>query len=293
VVKRNSHNPDVMKTYLVPVDFSHASTHAAEFAAELSKQTNVEHIILLNAYYVSPYETVLPNPDMVLLREEEIEQNAAERIKKLEQLKKRLSKLARPGVEISIHLNRSHLLRAVVENVINKNADIVILGSKGNSSRDDSQIGSHVVKISKASPVPVIVVPPAYKFEPIKRVVVACDFNKVNETVPLEELKKLLDRRKSELLVVNIDNETKHLQQDTERMAEETALHIMLKPYHPQYYYINNTDIINSILQFASDNNAQLVIALPHKYSFFQSLLHNSVSQQLAESAAVPVLLLK
>src|ERR1700761_2038882 len=102
-----------MKTYLIPIYFSHASTHAAEFAAALSHQTNVEHIILLNAYYVSPYETMLPNPDMVLLREEEIEQNAADRIKKLEHLKKHLSKLVRPGVEISTHLNRSHLLRAV------------------------------------------------------------------------------------------------------------------------------------------------------------------------------------
>ncbi|MDB5116185.1 MAG: Nucleotide-binding universal stress protein UspA family [Mucilaginibacter sp.] len=282
-----------MKTYLVPIDFSHASIHAAEFAAELSKQTNVETILLLNAYYVSPYETMLPNPDMVLLREEEIESNAADRIKKLDHLKNKLSKLVRPGVEIITHLNRSHLLRAVIENSLNRNVDLVILGSKGNSSKDDSQIGSHVIKISKASPVPVIVVPPAYDFENVKRVVVACDFNKVKETVPLEALKRLLDKKKFELLIVNIDNETKHLAGDAERMAEETSLHAMLKQYHPKYYYLNNTDIINGILQFATDHDAQLVIALPHKYSFFQSLLHDSVSQKLAESAAVPVLLLK
>lgn len=282
-----------MKTYLVPIDFSHASTNAANFAAELSKQTSVEHIILLNAYYVSPYETMLPNPDMVLLREEEIEQNVADRLKNLERLKTRLAKLVRPGVKISTHLNRSHLLRAVIENSVSKNADLVILGSKGNTSKDDSQIGSHVIKISKNSPVPVIVVPPTYTFEGIKRVVVACDFNQVKETVPVEALKKLLDRKKAELIVVNIDNETKHLAGDAERKAEETALHRMLKDYHPQYYYINNPDIISGILTFAADNDAQLVIALPHKYSFFQSLLHDSVSQRLAESASVPVLLLK
>lgn len=282
-----------MKTYLVPIDFSHASTHAAEFAAELSKQTNVEHIVLLNAYYVSEIETMLPSPDMVQLLEEQVEQEAAKRIKKLEHLKHKLSKLVREGVEISVHLNRSHLLRAVIENVETKNADLVILGSKGNTSKSDSQIGGHVVKISKASPVPVIVVPPAYNFESIKRVVVACDFDKVKETVPLEALKRLLDRKKYELLVVNIDKESRHLAGDAERMAEETALYGMLKQYNPKYSYVNNTNVINGILQFATDNNAQLVIALPHKYSFFQSLLHDSVSQQLAESAAVPVLLLK
>ncbi|MDB5031134.1 universal stress protein, partial [Mucilaginibacter sp.] len=215
------------------------------------------------------------------------------RIKKLEHLKHKLSKLVREGVKITTHLNRSHLLRAVVENVVAKIVDVVILGSKGNSSKDDSHIGSHVVNISKASPVPVIVVPPAYNFKTIERIVVACDFNKVKETVPLEALKKLLDRKKFELLIVNIDNETKHLAGDAERRAEETVLHGMLKQYHPKYYYINNQNVINGILQFAADNNAQLVIALPHKYSFFQSILHDSVSQRLAESAAVPVLLLK
>lgn len=282
-----------MKTYLVPIDFSHASVHAAEFAAALSMRTNVEHIILMNAYYVSPYETMLPNPDMVLLREEEIEQNAADRIKKLENLKHKLISKVRVGVEISVHLNRTHLLRAVVENVINKNVDVVLLGSKGNTSKDESQIGSHVIRISKASPVPVIVVPPAYNFVDIKRVVVACDFNKIKETMPIAPLKRLLDKKKTELLVVNVDNDTKHMAGDADRMAEETALHLMLKDYDPKYYYINNADIINGILEFASNNKAQLVIALPHKYSFFQSLLHDSVSKRLAENAAVPVLLLK
>jgi nucleotide-binding universal stress UspA family protein len=282
-----------MKTYLVPIDFSKASANTAEFAAALSHHTDVQHIILLNAYYVSPYETMLPNTDMVQLTEEDVEANVADRLMKLNALKESLYKHVRPGVKISIHLNRSHLLRAVIENSINKDVDLVIMGSKGNSSADDSQVGSHVIKISKASPVPVIVVPPSYSFETINRVVVACDFNKVTETMPLEALKKLLSRKNFDLLVVNVDNKGRHNEGDAQRMAEETALYEMLKHFNPSYYYISETNIIDGILRFAAGHDAQLVIALPHKYSFLQSLVHNSVSQQLAENAAVPVLLLK
>jgi len=282
-----------MKTYLVPVDFSKTAVHAAEFAAALSHQTDVKHIILLNAYYVSVYETMLPNPDMVLVRDEEIEQNAADRLKKLEEFKIELSGKVRPGVEISVHLNRSHLVRAVVENAIRKNADLVIIGSKGNSSNDDAKIGSHVAKIAKTSPVPVIVVPPAYNIENISRVVVACDFKKVTEIDALEPLMKLLQKKKFDLLVVNINNKTNGSTSNAEQMAEGTALYEALKQHDPKYYFINEADIINGILQFAKHNNAQIVIALPHKYSFLQSLLHTSVSQQLLESSAVPVLLLK
>jgi len=113
-----------MKTYLVPIDFSKASVHAAQFAAALSHQTDVEHIVLLNAYYVTVYETTLPNSDMVMVSNEDVEANAAERIRNLEHLKKQLESQVRPGVEISTHLNRTHLVRAVVENVATKNADL-------------------------------------------------------------------------------------------------------------------------------------------------------------------------
>lgn len=282
-----------MKTYLIPVDFSKASINAAEYAADLSHHTNVDHIILLNAYYVSLYETTLPSPDMVMLREEDIEQNAADRISKLEHLKQELLQKVRPGVKISIHLNRSHLLRAVVENAISKNVDLVILGSRGNTSNEDTQIGSHVIKIAKVSPVPMIIVPPDYDFETVSRIVVAIDFNKVKDTVPLEALKRLLNKKHADLLVVNVDDKGKHTDKDAQRMAEETTLHTMLKQYGPKYFYLHQSDIINGILHFAAEKDAQLVIALPHKYSFFQSLLHTSVSHKLAESSAVPVLLLK
>ncbi len=281
-----------MKTYLVPIDFSKAGSHAADFAAALSHQTDVDHIILLNAYYVSVYETMLPNPDMVLVKEEEIEQNAADRLKKLEEFKAEMYKKVRPGVEISTHLNRSHLLRAVVENANSRGAGLVILGSRGNSSNDDAKIGSHVVRVSKASPVPVIVVPPAFQIQNINRVVVACDFSKVTEADSLDALKKLLSRKNFDLLVVNINTKA-NKDGNAEAIAKETALYETLKQYSPKYYFINQADIINGILHFAAEHDAQLVIALPHKYSFLQSLLHNSVSQQLLESAVVPVLLLK
>jgi len=282
-----------MKTYLVAIDFSAASGHAADFAAALSHQTEVEHIILLNAYYVSVYETMLPNPDMVLVRDEEIEQNAADRWKNLKEFAAKLAKKVRPGVEISTHLNRSHLLRAIVENAITKNADLVILGSKGNSSNDDAKIGSHVVSVAKACPVPVIVVPPVYKIKNVSRVVIACDFKQVTEAAPLASLISLLNRRKFIPLVVNTDNKAGGGAEDAGKAAAGTALYDALKSYSPEYYFINNPDIINGILRFAKEHDAQAVIALPHKYSFLQSLLHTSMSQQLLQSAAVPILLLK
>lgn len=282
-----------MKTYIVPIDFSDTSIHAAEFTALLTNQTDVADIFLLHSYHVSIYESVLPTPDMTIPSEEEIKEQVIERTKKLEHIRTQMYKQVRKGVTIHVHISRSPLVRAIIETINKKNGDIVILGSNGSNNGDISHIGSNVINISKLSPVPVIVVPPACCYEPIKRVVMACDFNKVKDSMPLEPLKRLLQRHDIELQVVNIDKEAKHKNVDPEQLAEETVLHNMLQEYHPRYYYNSESDIINGILDFAKGHHAQMVIALPHKYSFFQSLLHSSVSRQLTIRSAVPVLLLK
>jgi nucleotide-binding universal stress UspA family protein len=282
-----------MKTYIVPVDFSTTSMHAAEYAAMLSKQTDVTKIVLLHSYYVSVYQSVLPTPDMVILTDDVIEDEADDRLKQLKHLRSKLLKEVRDGVEIKIKVSRETLTRSIIETLAEENADVVILGSNGNSSDHSSHVGINAINISKLSPAPVIVIPPVCCYEPVKRVVMACDFQKITESFPLESLRNLLERHDVELLVVNIDKQAKHKGADPQQLAEESVLHKMLKEYHPKYFFNESDDVINGILDFARKHKAEMVIALPHKYSFFQSLLHNSVSSGLTVHSAIPVLLLK
>jgi nucleotide-binding universal stress UspA family protein len=293
MVKRIIFNLTAMKTYLVPIDFSDAALNAARFAAELSKQTNAEHIILMNAYYISPYETMLPDTNLMMLREQEIEENVTDRINQLEKLKKKLQREVRSGVQIHTRLMRSHLLRAVVDTVMTDQVDMVFMGSKGNSTAGQPGIGSHVVKVSKASPAPVMVIPPGYHYQLIDKAVIACDFIQIKESLPIATLHKLLGEQAIQLLVVNVDNDGKHANANPRQLAEETALHGMLESFYPQYYYIHSPSIISGILNFAGEHQARMVIALQHRYSFLRSLVHSSISGQLASTSAVPVLLLK
>lgn len=286
-------NDVLMKTYIVPVDFSATSVHAAEYAALLSRQTDVKLILLLHSYYVSLYQSVLPTPDMVIITEEETEAEAEERLGQLKHLRSKLLKTVREGVEIETKVSRQPLTRSVLESLADDNIHIVIIGSNGSTDECESHVGLNAINISKLSPAPVIVVPPACCYEPVKRVVMACDFQKITDRFPLEGLQRLLQRHDAELLVVNIDRQAKHKNADPEQLAQESVLHTMLKDYHPKYYYNESDDVINGILGFAKKHGAQMVIALPHKYSFFQSLLHDSVSKGLTVRSAVPVLLLK
>jgi nucleotide-binding universal stress UspA family protein len=282
-----------MKTLLIPTDFSPTARHAAFYAAELCKQNDIGRLILLNSFYGSIYENIFPSPDFVVISEEEIQSKIDERTQSLEALKNELALSTGSEVIIETHLSRLSLNRAILRLIEDESVDMVIVGSNGTGASEDSEIGENAVTISRICPVPVIIVPPTGNFQSLKRVVLACDFKKVTETIPLKTLKSILKMPSIELLVVNVDPEGRNNQWDPELIAEQTDLHQLLKCFNPKYYFTSHSDTISGIIDFATRREAQLIIALPKKYSFFESILHSSISKKLAIHSPLPVLLLK
>ncbi|WP_421940674.1 universal stress protein [Pedobacter sp.] len=275
-----------MSTYLVPVDFSKTADHAAKYAARLSWAMNDAKIILLNAYYVSEYESILPTPDLIVTTDDHIADEIIRRRDALTRLKEKLLEI-NPNADIELSLTRETILRSIIDRVNEEPIDLIIIGSNGKKAKEESDIGSNAIKVSKASPVPVLVVPPKADYQSIRKVILACDFKKVKEVIPMHALKNILSKHAIELLVLNI-NSGNPVDSD-----EAHFLHDMLKDFNPQYHYAEHPDMIKGIVKFAKAEEAQLLIALPKKYSFFENLLHQSVSQKLTIKSHVPVLLLK
>jgi len=281
-----------MKTILVPTDFSKDATEAAKYAAELGKYIGSSRILVLNSFYVSIYESILPSVNFIQLSNEEITQKQESILRRLRALKARLEFLVHgSNIVIDYHLSNLPLLRSIHQAIDDQEVDLIIIGSTGENAKEESLIGRNTIAIAKTSMVPVIVCPSQTKFTPIKKVILACDFKKVTDTIPLNELEKVLNRTKAELLVLNVDPHGHHLK--PEAVSEVSALQQMLKDFSPKYHYTDDIDTIDSIIQFADTQNAQLIIALPKRYSFLQGLMHNSISQKLALNSKTPVLILK
>ncbi len=281
-----------MKTYLVPTDFSASSVAAAHYAAALSKQTGVARLILLHAYYVSPFEDVLPSTDFIQLAPKDIEESCRLKIIELNDIKAELQRVVNASVEIKVQLSRLPLLRSILEVLGENEIDLLVLCSNNNPKEEETHAGRNIIEISKISPVPVLVVPNKAVAEPLKAIVLVCDFKKVTEAIPQQKLKKVWDSLNAELLVVNIDKGL-HNNQDPKMLAEESALYKMLEPYQPQYFFIDHTDTIQGIVDFAARHQAQMIVVLLKKHNFFQSFLYSNIAKELTVKSSVPVLLLK
>lgn len=281
-----------MTTYLIPTDFSSSSVAAAHYAARLSTQTGVTKLILLHAYNVSTFENILPSTEFTQLVPHDVEENIRLKTKELDDIKAELRNIVNENVEVEIQLSRLPLLRAILEVQEKTPIDLLVLCSKS-ISEEDATFSRNIINISKISPAPVLVVPAKAIAGPLKKIVLACGFKEKKDVAPLQKLKKVLDVFDVELLVVNTDVKASHQNKSPKILAEESGLDEMLKAFNPQYYFIDHPDTARRIVDFATENQAQLIISLPGKYSFFQSFWHNSFSNILTVKSSVPVLLLK
>ena len=282
----------VMRTYLIPTDFSASSVASAHFAAALSRQTGVTRLILLHAYHITTFENVMPTAEFVQLMPDDIDENCRLKLAELNDIKAELQQVVNAGVEIEIVLSRLPLLRAILAVEEDTYVDLLILCADDDENQN-SQVGRNIIQISRKSEVPVLVVPQKATAATLRKIVLACDFKNIKEAIPQEKLKKVWTLLNARLLVVNVDQRKMHENKDPKMIAEESVLAEMLQDYNPEYHFIKHPDTIQGIVDFAEEHDAQIIISLPKRYSFFQSFMRDSISSRLTIKSKIPVLLLK
>lgn len=279
-----------MKTFLIPVDFSETSSNAIRYALEMMKDVDVSRIILLKTLYRSYYEQILPSADFVQLSATDIENERIEVDRQLEELTAKLKVKCKPSVEVEIVTSELPLLRSVVELIEDRKADLLILGCDDPNEAEESYIGQLIIPITKASPVPVLVIPAQVSYAKITTTLIPCDFRKVSRLAVLQGLNSPLAWLQPELVILNVDRRQEYLNQEQDHLR---SLKPLLEGYTYSIHYAAEADIVSGILNFADTRNVQMITALPGKYSFFATLTHKSTTEALALNARHPVLILK
>ncbi len=274
-----------MKTIIIPTDFSETAKNAALYAISFARQMNSTKIILYNAYQAPPVIDV--NMAMVETVDIGLLQKGSEQ--GLESFMHRLAPLCE-GIEL-VTVSDYGMVAADIQEVCDKySADVIVMGVTGIGKLAETLIGSYAVDVSRHAEVPVIIVPPGAKFTPIKEIMLACDFSKVLETIPLEPVKKVLDATAAKLFVVNIDHNNKHFKPDTP--YESLMLNTMLHVYNPEYHFLDDKDFVGAINRVALEKQVDLIITIPKKMGWFDHLFKRSHTSLLAFHSHVPLMVI-
>jgi nucleotide-binding universal stress UspA family protein len=274
-----------MKTILVPTDFSDTAMNAAAYALPLAKQLGMDRIVLYNAYQapvsVDPMVPTVQLLDMDLMKKSS-EEGLADFKAKLQQ---------QPDGDVPIDTFSEYNVLTGGINDLSKavQAGLIVMGITGGGAVTETLIGSNAVSVSLHSHIPVVIVPPNASFKKINKVLLACDFKQVLATTPIQPLKALLDGTAAKLHVLHVNTPN---EKAIDLSFENMVLDGLLKTYQPEYHFVNNDSFTDGINHFADNNQIDLIITMPKKHGFFESLFKKSHTKKLAFHSHLPLMVM-
>ncbi len=268
-----------MKYILVATDFSPAAENALNYAADMAMAVHAK-IAIFHVYQLPVVYTELPVAPEVALVMKDAEAS-------LNTLREKVLFRFEARVEVEIAL-RSGGFFEELESVCNFfEPYVVVMGSQGSTAADRFLFGGHTVYAMQHLQWPLITVPPKAKFLFIHNIGLACDFNNVVESIPIDELKILVDDFKASLHILNIGKSTEF---SPNLVFESALLQEMLLSMKPEYHFITNDNVDEGIIQFAEDHKIDLLIVLPKRHSLLARLVRRSHTKQIVLHSHVPVL---
>lgn len=274
-----------MKTILVPTDFSATAKNAAIYALGLGRQIGATKVILYNAYQV-PVTIDPAMPVMQLVNMDELKGISESG---LQNLKNQLSSNIGEGIELETLGEFAVLTTSIDDVCTRKEADLVVMGITGSGGQfEEIFIGSNTVSVVNHTKVPVLIVPATVQYKPVEEILMVCDFKKVEESTPVMPIKNILKDTHAKLLVLNVSGAKTEQAEETARQKE--ILDRLLQEYNPEYHFINSNDFTEAVNDFSDNNMVDMIITIPKKHGFFESIFRRSHTKQLAFHTHVPLL---
>jgi nucleotide-binding universal stress UspA family protein len=274
-----------MKTLVVPTDFSSVSVNALNYAVDMAQAINAG-IVLLHVYNVPVAFTDGPVSPVTVVSVEEIKRTAEQR---LAEIKKNLITVTTGQIEIFTEARLGDTIEELGKICKSVEPLAIVMGSHGATGVERMIMGSTSLDAIRRLKCPVLVVPPGTTYHGIKRIGLACDFDNIVQSTPVEYIKNIVREFGAELYVLNVKDKNDAETDVTEGNMETAYLDAVLEEIRPTYVQLTGKDVLDGINGFAEHNNLDLVMVIPKKHRFIDSLFHKSQSRELITHSHIPI----
>ena len=279
-----------MKNILVPTDFSPTSKNAAIYALNLAKQIAAAKVILYHAFQ-PPLIVDTMVPAVQVWDEVQLKKDSNEA---LQHFRNELLSDCSENCLIETYCEYA-LLNDGLDDIVSKtDSGLIVMGITGGGIISEKLVGSNTVSVARHTNVPVIIVPPKLLFTTINRVMLLSDFDKADESIPVNAIRLLLHETKAKLLVYHFNDHPDQtgLMYPSNVMGESYAVHTLLEDLHPEYHFAKGNGFTTSINQFAEEHAVDLIITIPKHHGLLDSLFTTSHTTKLAFHSHLPLMVI-
>lgn len=287
-----------VRKILVPVDFSDHSRNAALFALGMAGPLKAE-ICLVHAYYnpatqAEPFDGTFNYEITIDKYVKEMETNAR---KRLDELKIELRKLAKQHAysikTITTKLINGFEVSSVLQMTEDYKPGVIVLGTRGKSSKYKALVGSVTNRVIEKTGVPVLVVPHDASFKGVEktnRIMYATDFDDYDYTA--------LHRLMSFVRPFRMSIHCVHICCQATSPYDKAKMHELENQFKEEWNeddvffdIIESKDIIEGFNRYIAENDIDLISITIHKRNIIEKWLNPDITKKLLFTTNKPILI--
>ncbi|WP_394771990.1 universal stress protein [Mucilaginibacter sp.] len=280
-----------MKKILIATDFSATARNAAEYGYLLAKQLKAG-VFLCNTIAI-PAE--VPVSGIVFWSQGDSDTLLEDSTEELKRLKAHLehndhTNTFRPPID---YINESGTVWYFVNNsAFKEQVDVIIAGTHEEDGLGGLLSGNHTLQLIETCIKPLLIIPKAAAFRPIKKIAFATDLeDPESDLQQLYELISMARTLDAEILLTHIKNKEDHAAQFEQHLKKFLAEVSDKANYYNIYYRIVKQDKVECGLDWLCEHGQIDMLAMTHReHSFLENIFRGSHTKKMAGHIIIPLL---
>jgi nucleotide-binding universal stress UspA family protein len=272
-----------MKKILFPTDFSEVANNAFVHALEFAKLVNGE-LVLLHTFD-------LPIIDNQFIPDNYYKIFDSMQLAQFDMFKEEIPKLREIAQKRNLdHIKLSHklmdgdLIYNIKNAVIEENIDFIVMGTSGSTGWESFFVGSNTGTVVTTVDVPVLSVPIEAQFTKIETIGFTTRFREKDKSA-LRQVIKIAKKTHATVKCLYVKVSNSDVSAATINQWKTEFEH---EPV--QFSVVISDDVKETILDFVSHKNIDILAMITHKRNFFSELFNPSLTQKFSNISTVPVL---
>ena len=280
-----------MKKILVPTDFSDNSKAAFSYALKLAAQIDAS-VTVVTVYHPTAYHM----NEYMITTDEELVKWTEERLEKFVDSN---FESTMEGVVVADLVEKKLVVGFAADELVrlSKSGDyhLIVMGSTGSSGLMEKVFGKVSSHLAQYSACPVLLIPNGVKYQPVKRIMYASDYESANASILLQ-LEILAANFGSEVHLVNVvdgkDTSGPKDNQEFKKFLLEKVFEKKAPTLDFQMHVVENESVARGLEEYAEDHAIDWMVLVKPKRKFWERLTHKSATNKLIMNPNIPIMVM-
>lgn len=278
----------IMKTILIPTDFSTNAWNAIVYALRMFQNHTVK-FYLLHTYTPAFYRVdyFLGGPEFSAIPDLGVDRSVSGLEETVARIKKQYPN-ARHSFETISAFNT--LTDEIQEQCNSKDIDLIVMGTQGASGAKQLFLGSSTVFVIRKAKIPVLAIPEDCPFRDIENILMPNDYLSACNPKELEPLIYLAKHYKARISVLHVKAASDLTDQ---QVKNKGRIKEIVKDLPHLFIELHGESMPSAILDHADSSDYQLLVMMNRNHSFFEKILIRQYVDQIGFHVKIPFLVIR